>query len=116
MKISNNKNILSGESEKNISNKVKSLINRKSTFITKKDLMIWKHVERVIFCFQILLLQYVIFIRKELPVVLVDNNIDTDRTFNAIWGSILTWENSELKNELKLSRAKIQTLLSKLYF
>ena len=33
-------NILSGESEKNICNKVKSLINTKSTFITKKDLMI----------------------------------------------------------------------------
>ena len=29
--------------------------------------------------------------------------MDTDRTFNAISESILTWENSELKNELKLS-------------
>ena len=27
---------------------------------------------------------------------------------------MLSWENSELKAELKLSRAKIQTLLSKL--
>ena len=53
------------------------------------------------------------FIKKELPVVLVDNDIDTDRTFNAIWESILTWENSELKNEFKLSRAEIQTLLSR---
>ena len=40
--------------------------------------------------------------------------MDTDRTFNAISESILTWENSELKNELKLSRAEIQTLLWKL--
>ena len=42
--------------------------------------------------------------------------MDTDRTFNAISESILTWENSELKNELKLSGAEIQTLLWKLSF
>ena len=53
------------------------------------------------------------FIEKELPVV-ADNDIDTDITFNAIAESILTWENSELKNELKLSQAEIKTLLSKL--
>ena len=53
------------------------------------------------------------FIKKELPVVLVDNDMDTYRTVNAISESILTWKNSELKNELKLSRAGIQTLLSK---
>ena len=45
------------------------------------------------------------FIEKELPVV-ADNDIDTDITFNAISESILTWENSELKNELKLSQAE----------
>ena len=54
------------------------------------------------------------FIEKELLVV-ADSDIDTDITFNAISESILTWENSELKNELKLSRAKIKTLLSKLF-
>ena len=54
------------------------------------------------------------FIKKVLLVVLVDNDIDTDRTFNAITESILTWENSELKNELKLSRAELRNLLSKL--
>ena len=54
------------------------------------------------------------FIKMELPVVLVNNDIDTDRTFNGISESILTWENSELKNELKFSRAKIQSLLSNL--
>ena len=53
----------------------------------------------------------VMFIKKEL---LVDNHIDTDRTFNTISESILTWENSELKNELKLSRAELRNLLSKL--
>ena len=52
--------------------------------------------------------------KKELPLVLVDNDIDTDRTFNAISESILTWEISELENELTFSRAEIQTLLSKL--
>ena len=54
------------------------------------------------------------FIKMELPVVLVNNDIGTDRTFNGISESILTWENSELKNELKFSRAKIQSLLSNL--
>ena len=53
------------------------------------------------------------FIEKELPVV-AGNGIHTDMTFNAISESILTWENSELKNELKLSRAEIKNLLSKL--
>ena len=52
-------------------------------------------------------------IKKELLVVLVYNDIDFDRTFNAISESIITWESSELKN-LKLSRAEIQSLLSKL--
>ena len=57
LKISSNKNnILSGESEKNLCKKVKSLVNKKLTLITKKILMIWKHLKRVIFCFQILLL------------------------------------------------------------
>ena len=53
------------------------------------------------------------FIEKELPVV-AGNGIHTDMNFNAISESILTWENSELKNELKLSRAEIKNLLSKL--
>ena len=47
-------------------------------------------------------------------VVLVDNDIDTDRTFNAISENILIWEISELENELTFSRAEVQTLLSKL--
>ena len=56
----------------------------------------------------------VIFIKKELPVVLADNYIDTDKIFNAISKSTLTWENPELKSEFKLSRAEIQSLLSQL--
>ena len=41
LKISNNKNdILSGESVKSLCKKVKSLVNTKSTLITKKNLMI----------------------------------------------------------------------------
>ena len=43
------------------------------------------------------------FVKNELQVVLVDNDIDTDRTFNATSDSILAWENSDLKNEMKLS-------------
>ena len=50
-------------------------------------------------------------IKKKLPVVFVDNDIDTGRTFSAISESILTWENSD---EFKLSRAEIQSSLSKL--
>ena len=46
LKISNNKNnILSGESKKNLCKKVKSLVNTKTTLITKKNLMIWKHLK-----------------------------------------------------------------------
>ena len=52
------------------------------------------------------------FIKKELLVVLVDN--DKNRTSNAISESVLTWKNSELKNELKLCQAEIETLLSTL--
>ena len=55
----------------------------------------------------------VMFIEKELPAV-IDNDIGTDRTFNVISENILTWEKSELKNELTLFWAEIQTLLSKL--
>ena len=41
LKISNNKNnILSVESEKHLCKKVKSLVNTKSTLITKKNLMV----------------------------------------------------------------------------
>ena len=43
----------------------------------------------------------VMFIEKELPAV-IDNDIGTDRTFNVISENILTWEKSELKNELTL--------------
>ena len=43
------------------------------------------------------------FVKNELQVVLVDNDIDTDRTFNATSDGILGWENSDLKNEMKLS-------------
>ena len=57
----------------------------------------------------------VMFIEKELPVV-VDNDIDTDITFNAISESILTWENSELKNELKLSRAELRKFTIKTFW
>ena len=87
-------------------------VNTKSTLITKKTPEDLKTFEKSCFLFPNSP-SSVMFIEKELPVV-VDNDIETDRTFNAISESILTWENSELKNELKLSRAEIQTLLSKL--
>ena len=115
LKMSNNKNnILSGESEKNLCKKVKSLVNTKSTLIAKKKSDDLKTFEKSYFLFPNSP-SSLMFIEKELPVV-AGNGIDTDMNFNAISESILTWENSELKNELKLSRAKIQTLLSKLYF
>ena len=83
MKKSNNKNILSGESVTNICKKVKSLINSKSTLITKKNSNDLKTFEKSYFLFPNSP-SSVMFIRKELPVVLVDNDIDTDRTFNTI--------------------------------
>ena len=42
------------------------------------------------------------------------SSLSNENDFNAISDSILSWENAELKTELKLSQAKIQTLLSKL--
>ena len=57
LKISNNKNnILSGESQKSLCAKVKSLVNTKSTLITKRKSDDLKILKRVIFCFQILIL------------------------------------------------------------
>ena len=113
LKISNTKNnILSDESAKSLCKKVKSLVNTKSTFITKKKSDDLKTFENSYFLFPNSP-SSLMFIEEELPVV-AGNGIDTDINFNAISESILTWENSELKNELKLSRAEIKTLLSKL--
>ena len=114
--MSNTKNnILSGESEKNLCKKVKSLVNTKSTLIAKGKSNDLKTFGKSYFLFpRPNSPSSVMFIKKELPFVLVDNDIDTDRTFNVISESILTWENSELKNELKLFRVEIQTLLSKI--
>ena len=83
MKISNNKNILSGESVKRFCEKVKSLISSKSTLITKNKSTDLKTFEKSYLLFPNSP-SSVMFIRKELPIVLVDNDIDTDRTFNAI--------------------------------
>ena len=89
MKISNNKNnILYGESEKNLCKKVKSLVNTKSTLIAKKKSDDLKTFEKSYFLFPNSP-SSVIFIEKELLVV-VDNDIDTVITFNAILQSILT--------------------------
>ena len=91
---------------------MKSLVNTTSSLITIKSDHL-KTFEKIYFLFPTSPCS-AMFIKMELPVVLVNNDIDTDRTFNGISDSILTWENSELKNELKFSRAKIQSLLSNL--
>ena len=80
---------------------MKTLVNTKSNLILKKsnDLNTFKNSY---FLFQNSP-SSVIFMNKELSVALADNGIDTDRTFNVILESILTWENSELQNELELS-------------
>ena len=88
---------------------MKSLVNTKSTLITKKNYDL-KTVEKNYFLFPDSPCS-VMLIKKKLPVVFVDNDIDTDRTFNSISESILTWENSD---EFKLSPAEIQSSLSKL--
>ena len=103
LKISNNKNnILSVDYEKNLCKKVKSLVNTKSTLIIKRKANDLKTFENIYF-----LLpnspSFVMSIKKELPVVHAHNDIDTDRTFNAISESILIWENSELLSFLSKS-------------
>ena len=91
LKLSSTKNnILSGESEKILCKKVKSLVNTKSTFITKKKSDNLKTFEKSYFLFPNSP-SSLMFIEKELPVV-----TDNDITFNAVSDSILTWENSEL--------------------
>ena len=77
------------------------LVNTKSTLITK-EFNDMKTFEKVYFLFSNSP-SLVKFVKEELPVVLADNDIETNKTFNAISESILTWEKSELKNELKLS-------------
>ena len=91
---------------------MKTLVNTKSNLILKKsnDLNTF---ENSYFLFQNSP-SSVKFMNKELSVALANNNIDTDRTFNVILESILTWENSELQNELELSWVEVQSLLSKL--
>ena len=95
--------------KKNLCKKVKSLVNTKSTLITKKDYDL-KTAEKSYFLFPNSPCS-VMLMEKELPVVFVDNDIDTGRTFKAISESILTWENSD---EFKLFRAEFQSSLSKL--
>ena len=87
--------------ENNLCKKVKTLVNTKSNLILKKsnDLNTF---ENSYFLFQNSP-SSVILMNKELSVALADNDIDTDRTFNVMLESILTWENSELQNELELS-------------
>ena len=66
--------------------------------------MILKHLKIIILFFQILPITQ--------PSTISNSNNEIE--VNATSDSILSWENAELKTELKLSRAKIQTLLSKL--
>ena len=66
--------------------------------------MILKHLKIIILFFQILPITQ--------PSTISNSNNEIE--VNATSDSILSWENAELKTELKLSRAEIQILLSKL--
>ena len=43
------------------------------------------------------------------------SNWNNENEFDAIFDNIHSWENVELKTKLQLSRAEIQTLLSKVF-
>ena len=79
LKISNNKNnTLSVDYEKNLCEKVKSLVNTKSTLIKKIKPDDLQTFEKSYFLFPNSP-SSVMFIKKELVVVLADNDIDTKK-------------------------------------
>ena len=96
--------------EKVLCKKVKTLLSIKSSLTAKKktddDLKIFENTD---FIFP----DSCVFIANNIESSTISSS-NNENEFNAISDSILSWENAELKTELKLSRAEIQTLLSKL--
>ena len=95
--------------EKVLCKKVKALLSIKSSLTAKKktdDLRAFENTDFI-------LPDSCVFIANNIELSTISNS-NNENEFNAISDSLLSWEDAELKTELKLSRAEIQTLLSKL--
>ena len=89
--------------------KNKSSLTIKSSLTAKKktdDLKIFENTDFIS-------PNYCVFIANNIVSSTISSS-NNENEFNAISDSIFPWENAELKTELKLSQAEIQTLLSKL--
>ena len=95
--------------EKVLCKKIKTLLSIKSSLTEKKKTDDLKIFENTDFIFP----DSCVFIANNIESSTISSS-NNENEFNAISDSILSWENAELKTELKLSRAEIQTLLSKL--
>ena len=94
--------------EKVLCKKIKTLLSIKSSLTAKKKTDDLKIFENTDFIFP----DSCVFIANNIESSTISSS-NNKNEFNAISDSILSWENAELKTELKLSRAEIQTLLSK---
>ena len=94
--------------EKVLCKKIKPLLSIKSSLTAKQKVDDLKIFENTDFNFP----GSSAFIVNNIESSTISNS-NNENEFNAIYDSILSWENAELKTELKLSRAGIQTLLSK---
>ena len=95
--------------EKVLCKKIKTLLSTKSSLTAIKKTDDLKIFENTDFIFP----DSCVFIANNIESSTISSS-NNENEFNAISDSILSWENAELKTELKLSRAEIQTLLSKL--
>ena len=94
--------------EKVLCKKIKTLLSTKSSLTAIKKTDDLKIFENTDFIFP----DSCVFIANNIKSSTISSS-NNENEFNAISDSILSWENAELKTELKLSRAEIQTLLSK---
>ena len=95
--------------EKVLCKKIKTLLSTKSSLTAIKKTDDLKIFENTDFIFP----DSCVFIANHIEPSTISSS-NNENEFNAISDSILSWENAELKTELKLSRAEIQTLLLKL--
>ena len=95
--------------EKVLCKKIKTLLSIKSSLTAKKKIDDLKIFENTDFIFP----DSCVFIANNIESWTISSS-NNENEFNTISDSILSWENAELKTELKLSLAEIQTLLLKL--
>ena len=95
--------------EKVLCKKIKTLLSIKSSLTAKKKIDDLKIFENTDFIFP----DSCVFIANNIESWTISSS-NNENEFNTISDSILSWENAELKTELKLSLTEIQTLLLKL--